>query len=59
MMKIKMLEFYHGQLNGSVGWHKDEQHTVNNEAGKELIERGYAVEVKTRPKARPVQKATK
>jgi hypothetical protein len=58
-MKLKMLEFYHGQLNGDQNWRQGETHTVKDEVGKQLVERGYAVEVKTRPKPRPVQKATK
>jgi hypothetical protein len=56
-MKIRMIAFYHGQLNGDVRWHKDESHTVETGPGKQLIERGYAVQVKTRPKAKPVTKA--
>jgi hypothetical protein len=58
-MKIRMVQFYHGQLNGDERWHRDTEHTVKDEAGKQLIERGYAVEVKTRPKPKPVQKAAK
>jgi hypothetical protein len=58
-MKIKMIAFYHGQLNGSVRWFEGEEHEVETRAGKQLVERGYAVQVKTRPKPKPVQKAAK
>jgi hypothetical protein len=58
-MKIRMVAFYHGQLNGDVRWNEGEKYDVEDKAGKQLVERGYAVEVKTRPKSRPVQKAIK
>jgi hypothetical protein len=48
--QIEMIDFYHGQFNGSVRWHKGEMHKVDAEAAKSLVERGYAKRVRvTKP----------
>lgn len=45
-MEIKMTQFYCGFRNGNVDWQPGETHEIDEEAGQDLIERGYAVEVK-------------
>lgn len=47
-MKIKMLDHYHGKLNGQVHWYKGEEHEIDDDAGAELIARGRAYEVAER-----------
>lgn len=45
-MQIKMTQFYCGFRNNNEDWLKDSVHEVDAETGGDLVERGFAVEVK-------------